>query len=100
MKYIYSIKVTTANKNNFVLIQKFLSSFSLIKIVSLPKKVKKFVFFKSPHVNQVAKEHFQSLKYNRIFYVCQDSDAFLKNSLLNFSNTLSLKVIKKSLGRF
>ena len=45
---IYSLKISTSNLSDFLLIQRLLVSFGVvsIKVVSLPKTIKRFVFIK------------------------------------------------------
>ena len=39
-----------------------------VKFLSLPKRTKKIVVLKSPHVNKKAKEHFSLTQYKRLCY--------------------------------
>jgi len=90
---IYSLKISTSNLSDFLLIRRLLVSLGVvsIKIVSLPKTIKRFVFIKSPHVNASSKEHFQIIKYRRLFYV-SFSLLSLKTFLINVPNTLSISI--------
>jgi ribosomal protein S10 len=92
---IYSLKISTSNLSDFLLIQRLLVSLGVvsIKVVSLPKTIKRFVFIKSPHVNASSKEHFQIVKYRRLFYI-NFSLPSLKNFLINLPNTLSISIKK------
>ena len=95
MKNTYQFKISTNCLNNIVQVKNLLTTFSSMapKIISLPKKLKRFVVIKSPHINQASKEHFQIITYRRIFFV-NLTTVELKNFLLKMPNNLSLKIKK------
>ena len=94
MKNNYQIKISTNNLRNFHQINHLLTQTSTnLIIIFLPKKLKHFVFLKSPHINKVSKEHFQILTYNRLFFVNLSTNN-LKIFLLKMSNSLSFKIKK------
>jgi len=64
--YSYQLKISTNNVEDFSFIEKRFPT--KVKIVVLPRKRKKFVFIRSPHVNKKSKEHFQILDYRRVYY--------------------------------
>jgi hypothetical protein len=69
----YALKISTSNLANLLLIKGlFLSLSSNIKHggVMLPQKKKRFTLIRSPHVNKKSKEHFQIIKYRRLYTVC------------------------------
>lgn len=75
--YSYQLKISTNNVEDFSFIEKRFPT--KVKIVVLPRKRKKFVFIRSPHVNKKSKEHFQILDYRRVYY-----SFFSLNSLKEF----------------
>jgi len=79
MPFYYELKISTDNLNSLVLIRSLLKDSAIKSEISLPKKSKRFVVLKSPHVNKKSKEHFQILKYTRIFFVC-----FSQSNLCDF----------------
>jgi ribosomal protein S10 len=89
--YSYQLKISTNNVEDFSFIEKRFPT--KVKIVVLPRKRKKFVFIRSPHVNKKSKEHFQILKHKRLYFVTISSDA-LKIFLLKAPNDVNI-VIKK-----
>lgn len=91
----YCLKISTSNLPDFFLIHRLLISFKVLspKVVILPKKQKRFVFIKSPHVNSSSKEHFQITKYKRLVYV-KLSLSLLKNFLTKLPNTLNISIKK------
>ena len=95
MKNNYQFKISTNYLDNLFVVKNLLTSFSSVapKSVSLPKKLKRFVVIKSPHINKASKEHFQIITYRRIFFV-NLTTVELKNFLLKMPNNLSLKIKK------
>ena len=95
MHYKYQFRISTSNLSNFLTVEKLLKIYSKsnLKKIILPKKLKRFTFVKSPHVNKSSKEHFQIIKYNRLFCVTLDLDS-LKQFLLKLPNSLTLKIKK------
>jgi ribosomal protein S10 len=72
LKKTYKLKFSTSNLANLVYIKGLFFSFlSDIKKgdIMLPKKKKRFTLIKSPHVNKKSKEHFQIIKYRRLYIV-------------------------------
>lgn len=54
-------------KMSFVIFKK-LVKLPNFKSVSLPVKIKRFSFIRSPHVNSKSKEHFKLVTHRRIFF--------------------------------
>jgi ribosomal protein S10 len=79
--YSYQLKISTNNVEDFSFIEKRFPTKA--KIVVLPRKRKKFVFIRSPHVNKKSKEHFQILDYRRVYY-----SFFSLNSLKEFLSNI------------
>jgi ribosomal protein S10 len=79
--YSYQLKISTNNVEDFSFIEKRFPT--KVKIVVLPRKRKKFVFIRSPHVNKKSKEHFQILDYRRVYY-----SFFSLNSLKEFLSNI------------
>lgn len=75
MKTVFKLKISTNNLPSLLSFESLLFSYSPLrkyfKIISVavPKKTKKFVLLKSPHVNKKAKEHFQISTYKRVFFL-------------------------------
>jgi hypothetical protein len=75
MKTIYQLKVSTNNITSLIFLESLLFSSSPLKkyfkilFIALPKKIKKFVLIKSPHINKKSKEHFQISTFQRLFYL-------------------------------
>ena len=90
MQHIYKLKVSTNFLPNIVFIEKLLTPF---KKVILPKRIKKFVVIKSPHINNASKEHFKIVKYQRLFFVKMSLNS-LKFFLQKTSNSVNI-LIKK-----
>lgn len=100
MKTIYQLKISTNNITSLLFLEALFSSYLPLKkyfkffSVAIPKKVKRFVLIKSPHVNKKSKEHFQISTYQRLFYLsCHLSD---KNVVHNFylKEFLEEKILK------
>jgi len=91
----FCLKLTTSNLSDFSLIHELLLAFGVspIKIIVLPKRLRRFVFIKSPHVNNSSKEHFQILKHQRLFYVTLSLNS-LQKLLMKTPNTLNLRIKK------
>ena len=79
--YSYQLKISTNNVEDFSFIEKRFPT--KVKIVVLPRKRKKFVFIRSPHVIKKSKEHFQILDYRRVYY-----SFFSLNSLKEFLSNI------------
>lgn len=93
----YKIKVLTSNLKSFSGLEKILNKISSdIKVTFLPTKRKRFVVLKSPHVNKKSKEHFQFLRYQRLYCISVSSTALIKLFLLNAPNDLTI-IFKKVL---
>jgi ribosomal protein S10 len=67
IKHLYQIKITTSNQSSLKLITRKIKKVGSSTVVFLPKRIKRFVLLKSPHVNKSAKEHFQLVKHQRLF---------------------------------
>ena len=66
----YQLKISTSKSVNFIFVKKLILSFSPdFKVIFLPRKQKKFVFIRSPHVNCKSKEHFKIVKHQRLYVV-------------------------------
>jgi hypothetical protein len=91
----YYLKISTSNLLNLVAIDKLLVLFAIgsIKKINLPRRKKRFVFIKSPHVNNSSKEHFQIIKYQRLFFV-NFSSCSLKLFLSKLPNSINIKLRK------
>ncbi len=89
----YEIKISTNHIDNFKLINNLLEQFLIRSSTSLPKKYRRFAVIKSPHVNKKSKEHFQSLKYTRLFFV-RISIKQLKTFFLHSSNNIWIRIKK------
>ncbi len=95
-KITYQLKISTSNTSNFSTIKDLFSSLNLkVKTISLPKKKKRFVLIKSPHVNKKSKEHFQIIRYRRLYHV-DLSKKCLKDFLLKIPNDVEVLVLKSS----
>ena len=101
MKTIYQLKISTNNITSLLFLEALFSSYLPLKkyfkffSVAIPKKVKKFVLIKSPHVNKKSKEHFQISTYQRLFYLtCHLSDKNVESNpyLKEFLEEKILKV--------
>ena len=94
MKNNYKLKVSTSNKGSLYILEKILLTLSPnFKTIFLPKKQKRFVLLKSPHVNKKSKEHFQFLRYQRLYFVNFLSSSLIKNFLLIAPNDLNITFI-------
>jgi ribosomal protein S10 len=70
LKKHYQLKITTGNFADLLLIRELLISSSTKKEgTMLPKKKKRFTLIRSPHVNKKSKEHFQIVKYRRLYNI-------------------------------
>ena len=70
IKKDYKLKISTSNVANFSIMKELIVTLNKkVKVVILPKKIKRIVILKSPHVNKKAKEHFQIIKYRRLYYL-------------------------------
>jgi len=96
MQNFYQIRITSNLLSDFLFVDALLSGFDLTikKKIVLPKKTKKFVVIKSPHVNSSSKEHFKVVKYCRLFLV-QMSAASLHHFLKKTPNSLGLLIKKR-----
>lgn len=93
MKINCKLKISTSNLNSIFICHKiFEQKVDTFKSISLPKKKKKFTLLKSPHVNKKSKEHFQFLKYQRIYYITFISTSLLKETLLLLPNDINTKL--------
>ena len=87
----YHLKVSGSNLNSFFILEKIVkSSVPILKSIVLPKKTKKFVLLKSPHVNKKSKEHFQLTRYQRLYYINCKSLLLLQQLLLKAPNDLNI----------
>lgn len=90
----YQLKISTSKLVNFIFIKNLiLSFFPDFKVTFLPRKQKKFVFIRSPHVNSKSKEHFKIVKYQRL-YVIKASMESLSFFLSKAPNDLTILVKK------
>lgn len=95
---IQRINIKTIDKNclkiylNFIL--KTLTYFNIkFKYIYLPKKTKKIIFLKSPHVFKKAKEHFKFTQYEVYLIVKIKNLNYLKNLIYLYKpNTLKIKI--------
>ena len=75
----YKLKISTSNLVSLKAFDNLLLSFNtLFKIVILPKRLKRFVVLKSPHVNSKSKEHFQIKSHYRLYYISLSQLGFSK----------------------
>lgn len=94
MSNTYHLKISTSNLSTLCFVKTIiLSFFPTFKVIFLPRKQKKFVFIRSPHVNSKSKEHFQITKYQRLYIVNSSSES-LNAFLSKIPNDLNI-VIKK-----
>jgi len=100
MKTVYQLKISTNNITSLVFFEALLFSYSPLKkyfkifFIALPKKIKKFVLIKSPHVNKKSKEHFQISTYQRLFYLtCHFSTKNLEKNF-HLRECLEQKILK------
>jgi len=92
----YELKISTNDFNNFASIQPLLAPYLITSQSSLPKKCKRFVVIKSPHVNKKSKEHFQSCKYTKL-YLISSSSIELKTFLMHTPNNLWIRIRKREI---
>jgi len=92
----YELKISTSHFNNFAIVKSLLAPYYITSQSALPKKCKRFVVIKSPHVNKKSKEHFQSCKYTNIYLVAFSIEE-LKTFLLHAPNNLWIRVKKKEI---
>jgi len=90
----YELKISTNNFNNFSTIRFLLAPYLISSLRLLPKKCKRFVVIKSPHVNKKSKEHFQIYKYTNSYLVFLSVDK-LKNFLQYAPNDLWVRIKKR-----
>jgi ribosomal protein S10 len=96
IKKDYKLKISTSNVANFSIIKDLIVTLNKkVKVVILPKKIKRIVILKSPHVNKKAKEHFQIIKYRRLYYL-NFSKFTLKSFLLKIPNDAYVSITKNS----
>lgn len=81
----YNHKLLDFFINNLIKNKKF----SKIKSFNLPKKRKKLVVLKSPHVNSKAKEHFEMVVYSRLISL----KCFKQSDLIFFENYVKNNLI-------
>jgi ribosomal protein S10 len=87
----YKLKVSTPNLQSLFIFEKLIKTFTpTLKIIFLPKKKKRFVLLKSPHVNKKSKEHFQFLRYQRLYYINEFNLSIFKDCLLKSPNDLNI----------
>jgi len=67
----YTLVLTSNKKDTFLQIKKNLDSHFLnaYTLVPLPRKRKRLVVLRSPHVNSKSKEHFETLFYRRLLKI-------------------------------
>lgn len=61
-----------------------------LSYVVMPKKVRKIVVLKSPHVNSKAKEHFALARYRRLCFSSKKS--IIRELILCLPHSVSLKI--------
>lgn len=89
----YTLKVSTSNLKSLANAEKILNQYlSPFKTIFLPKKKKRFVLLKSPHVNKKSKEHFQFIRYRRVYILSIPSFSLLKLFLLDIPNDLNISL--------
>jgi ribosomal protein S10 len=87
----YKLKVSKPNLQSLFIFEKLIKTFTpTLKIIFLPKKKKRFVLLKSPHVNKKSKEHFQFLRYQRLYYINEFNLSIFKDCLLKSPNDLNI----------
>lgn len=92
----YQLKISTSNLSSLFFVKTLtLFFYPKCKVIFLPKKQKKFVFIRSPHVNSKSKEHFKIIKYQRL-YILKSSIDTLKIFLSKIPNDLNILVKKVS----
>jgi ribosomal protein S10 len=91
MKINCKLKISTPNLESFLFLEKSITPFiSTIRVILLPNKIKRFTLLKSPHVNKKSKEHFQYLRYQRLYYITFFSPEVAKEFLLKVPNDLNI----------
>jgi ribosomal protein S10 len=87
----YKLKVSTPNLQSLFIFEKLIKTFTpTLKIIFLPKKKKRFVLLKSPHVNKKSKEHFQFVRHQRLYYINELDLSLLKDFLIKSPNDLNI----------
>lgn len=92
----YQIKISSTSILSFLVVNTFIECFFLeAKIVFLPTKIKRLTLIKSPHVHKKSKEHFQIIKYCRLYLITFPSLALLNLFLIKLPShtTVNLKKI-------
>lgn len=99
--YLFQLKIKSANKKSLKLYISFLRLIFLklnifFTIIILPKKIKKVILLKSPHVYKKAWEQFQIIRYTSCFFFnSQIPPKLLKFFLVNKPKNIRIS-IKKS----
>lgn len=103
MKYSFKLQIESINKNCIFFYAYFIKILCKklnldYKYFCLPKKIKSFVFLKSPHVFKKFKEHFNVKTYKSLFFFnlnkTQKID-LLKTLFIYKPTTLKIKLYEK-----
>lgn len=86
---MFRIKITTFDLISIKKVEVVLKKFNLNSI-AIPKKKKRFVVLKSPHVNSKAKEHFGLTQYRRLSF--SPKIDVIRSLILTLPYTVSLKI--------
>ena len=91
----FKIKVSSTTLTSFIVFNTLINKFSaVLKIIALPQKIKRLTLIKSPHVHKKAKEHFQVIRYYRLYYVYFSSLNALKSFLLLIPTNFNINLKK------
>lgn len=99
------LEITSSNKNSIEKFNKILFNklneiknirFSVLKVINIKKKKKKFTVLKSPHVNKSAKEQFEIIFYTKIIKLYSYQYLLLlfiiKRLKINLNSEVQLKI--------
>lgn len=91
----YHLKISTSILSNIELLKEMFFRLNIkFKCVILPTKKKRFALISSPHVHKKSKEHFENIKYNRLFLLNINSEEQIKKLLIKIPNNLNI-ILKK-----
>ena len=86
---MFRVKIVSFDLQTIKKVDTYLSQ-ARVKSLSLPKKTKKIVVLKSPHVNKKAKEHFSLTQYRRLCYLLEKET--VKELILKLPFSVALRV--------
>ncbi|BCG49395.1 uS10/mL48 family ribosomal protein [Candidatus Carsonella ruddii] len=82
LKSFFIIKI---NSFLFYFLKNVKKKYSIIGPLYMPKKIEKFTFLISPHVDKNARDQVQ-IKYYKVFFFIKNYDTFLINFLVKNKN--------------